>query len=327
MEVGRSSETGPGSFIFKTRAADELQSELQRVMAEYELNRHSAAPDLPSSPPPPQPPPPPPPQPLETQTLGRLGSGRKAKKTAIAKPPRKTKPGTAAVPAATAEDLPNVVPLAEKQWLLTQSLKAPVEKDLPYEGILGALSAPFVNEPDEQMYAEPVERQAAWRELGRSVEHVEHVDSGSALDTWDPAAAAALVEPLRPTAPGGRTSMSYACLQHMPCSTEPGGGQYARLGPAFPVGGAEERTAAWAADQSQRREAAVTAATGAAVAEKTAGEDDQPVYENLPGASAGGQSGQGSKVGSESQQAAAVPHMLVNDSEYTLVDKPLRSGS
>ena len=82
LEVGRSSETGPGSFVFRTREA----AALQRVMAEYDLNRHSAAPDLPCA----LPPPPPPPTPLETQTLGRLGKMTK-KQPAIAKLPRKAK--------------------------------------------------------------------------------------------------------------------------------------------------------------------------------------------------------------------------------------------
>ena len=337
MEVGRSSETGAGSLVCRTRAAGELQRQLQRAMAEYELHRHSAAPDAPTAPPPPPPPPPAPPTapPFESQTLDRLGSGgRRGKKTAVAKPPRKTK-GAAA---ATAEDvLPNVVPLAEKQWLLSQSMKLTSPDDEEEEALYSnadllqnTLSAPYLGgqtEGEELMYAEPGERRSAWRELGRSVEHVEHMERRSVSP--ERRCSSGVAEPVSPSAgqAGQRVSASYARLQFMVRAPQPAGAVYARLGaPLVPADTSPERTTS-SGEQRPAEDTATGAAAGeSAAAGETAAAGAQPVYENVPSALARGKSSGGS--GSDSgAQKGATSHVVVNDAMYTLLDKPLRTGS
>lgn len=352
LEAGRSSETGAGTFVFRTRSAAQLHAQLQTAMTVLEKH-HRASGGLATSavypgaagavarPQSPAPSVPLAEEPLQTQTLGRKSVKRAPK---MSKPPRRSKPGSsgggaaraAAAPEATHSPLPNVVPLAEKQWLYTQSC------DLTSSGASSGCGEPlYANDEDlggaasaELVYAEPEERQAAWRQLARNtVEHTEHSAPSSrrssgvlGLELGE--------EMLRAvTSSGGaRGSASYACLQHMaPRAGEPTTpGQYARLTPLTPTGGSTggpliplvAPSAATAETSEESAEAAAASITAddenlyenCTIWDSAVSDGDQ-IYENVPS----GKPGDVSKKPEES----SVRHMAINQMEYALIDKPL----
>ncbi|XP_037090491.1 docking protein 2-like [Pollicipes pollicipes] len=170
LETGRSSETGAGLLIFRTASGALVQKCLLRAISAYESSRRSSAPDLPLG---------------SVLTLERKSAARQA---AIAKPPRRTKgaPAEAAAATAAAADLPNVVPLADKQRLFLQSFEQPTHADPLYES-------------GEMMYDEPKQRRSAWRELGSGGGSAEGETAGHSANS--------------------RSSSSYSCLQHLTRST------------------------------------------------------------------------------------------------------------